>query len=285
MKWTSEPLVHFLGLGALLFVAFAWIDRGAVDAPHTRTIVVDADLIADRASAFQRSWQRPPDDGELESLIESWVREEILYREGLALGLDRNDPIIRRRVAQKLEFMSDGAVAEPDEAALEAWLADHPDSYRVPARYAFAQRSFTRFRKSEDLASRVSDALAKLRAGDESVAGDLALLPETVELAAEDQIAGIFGSDFAAALDTLPQHEWAGPVASGYGWHLVRITHKVPAHNPPLADVRTAVERDVIQARTEQAKHAFYRTLRQRYTVRIETDLPTAEYQSRNGSR
>lgn len=125
----KEPLLHFLVLGACLFVLFAWVNREVMNAPDE--IVVDEPRIKGLAKRFEQLWLRPPTDAQLRELIDSWVREEILYREGIALGLDRNDTIIRRRIAQKVEFMADGVVpSEPTEAELEDWLRSNMARYR-----------------------------------------------------------------------------------------------------------------------------------------------------------
>jgi len=133
--------VHFFALGALLFILFGMVSDDGPRADRD-TIVVDANLIAALESRFEGVWQRPPTVAEREGLIENWVREEVLYREALALGLDRNDPVVRRRVAQKMEFMLDIDRRLPAEAELLEWLEAHPEKYREPASYAFEQIFF-----------------------------------------------------------------------------------------------------------------------------------------------
>jgi len=263
-----EPLLHFLVLGLGLFLLYALLN----DAEEAKDeIVVDAERMAFLASRFERTWQRPPTKAELDGLVTSWIREEILYREGIAMGLDRDDPIVRRRIAQKMDFISDAGVAEPEEAALQQWLSDHADSYRVPPSYALEQRFFDPGRHGENLEAAVGVALDRLRggAGAEAV-GDATLLPQRWPLSSSDQIARTFGEDFAASLAKLPDGEWAGPVRSGYGMHLVRIGEREPGYLPELDEVRDAVARDLLQARTDSAKDALFELLRERYTVRFE---------------
>jgi hypothetical protein len=268
-----QPLVHFFVLGALLFVLFDVVNDDAGGAPGE--IVVDANRIEALVSRFERTWQRPPSLEERKGLIDSWVQEEMLYREGLALGLDRDDPVVRRRMAQKVDFMIDSGSRAPDEDELAAWFEAHAENYRVPPRYAFEQVFFSPERH-DDLAATVRQALAALDAGVEAPEGDAMLLPGRVELASVPQISRIFGSDFVAELEAQPVDRWAGPVRSSYGLHLVRIEQKMPAHLPPLDEVRSAVERDWLQSQSEQAKARFFQALRERYDVRIDTGAQVA---------
>ena len=268
-----QPLVHFFVLGAVLFILFDVVNDDSGNAPGE--IVVDANRIDALVARFERTWQRPPTQQELEGLVDGWVREEILYREGLALGLDRDDPVVRRRMAQKVDFMIDSGSRAPEEEELAEWFGARAENYRVPPQYAFEQVFFSPDRH-EDLSAMVGQTLAALDAGDPIPAGDATLLPGRVELASVPQISRIFGADFADGLGAQPVERWAGPVRSGYGLHLVRINEKVPAYLPPLEDVRAAVERDWLQLQSEQAKEKFFEALRERYDVRVETESQLA---------
>ena len=129
----TEPLVHFLVLGALLFFAYGWL--GGETAPSQDEIVIDDARIESLKNQFERSWQRPPSRQELDGLVDSWLREEMFYREGIALGLDQGDPVVRRRVAQKMDFISEGLlVAAPDEETLRAWFEEKGKRILGPTR-------------------------------------------------------------------------------------------------------------------------------------------------------
>jgi hypothetical protein len=264
-----QPLLHFFALGAALFVLFSLVNGDAVQAPDE--IVVDADRVAVLVGQFERTWQRPPTRSELEGLVESWVREEILYREGLALGLDRDDPVVRRRVAQKIDFMMDSGAPAPDEAEIQSWFESNADNYRLPPQYAFEQVFFNPERHGDELETAVQEARIALESGDTAIAGDPTLLPARFDLASAPQIERSFGPDFVEAFDSLEPGRWGGPVRSSYGLHLVRIEQAEPGYLPALDDVRAAVERDLLQVRSEQAKAEFYQALRNRYDVRIES--------------
>ena len=270
-KLLREPLLHFFALGLLLFVLYAAVS--GTSGPDEDEIVVDAGRIAGLRSAFEATWRRPPTDAEMESAIEAFVREEILYREGVAAGFDRNDPVIRRRVAQKMSFVADGMVPEvPDEAALNEWLQDNIEDYEIPARLAFRQVYIDPQRHPNDLETVLEQTLADLVAGaDPGSLGDSTLLIGEFSSVSSVDVARNFGGEFTAALEQTETGSWQGPVRSGYGLHFVFISEYIPAREPTLDDVRAAVERDLLNAQSQQINDAFYEALRERYNVTIET--------------
>jgi hypothetical protein len=270
-RLVREPLVHFLLLGAALFVLYDVI-AGERDAPDR--IVVDSARVEQLALGFTRVWQRPPTEAELAGLVEDFVREEVYYREALAMGLDRDDTIVRRRMRQKLEFLSEDlvALAEPGEAELEAWLNEHADDYRVEPRAAFRQVYVSRERHGEAAEATAEALLARLSEGGEDggALGDASLLPASLPLSPQREIAKHFGDDFAAVVLTLEPGAWSGPVESTFGLHLVRLEAREPARAPALEEVRQAVERDWAAAERREANEAFYQALRERYELTLE---------------
>lgn len=267
-----EPLLHFLALGALLFVLYGWLDRDALQAPDE--VVVDQARVDALAARFQRVWQREPRPDELRGLVDQWVRDEILYREGVAAGMERDDEVVRRRVVQKMAFLNEGmTVAVPTEAELQAWLRAHPDDYRRAPRYAFRQVYFDPARHGHSLARDVALAQATLQRDAGADVGDVGMLPSTLRDAAADDVNRTFGSQFAQSLPSIPDRRWSDPVASDFGVHLVWIDSRTPARMPALAEVRRDVERDLLAERTRKAGEAFYDTLRKRYTVKVEAGL------------
>lgn len=265
-----EPLLHFFVLGALLFAAYGVIAGGG-ESPGE--IVVTRAQIENLAAVFERTWQRAPNEQELGALIEGWVREEVLYREGLALGLDRDDPVIRNRVRLKLEFIGEEAeAAEPDQASLQAWLDAHAGDYARQPAFSFTQVFFDPARRAASLESDLARALAALRSGDGAAAGlgDATLLPPEQSDATPAEIASVFGADFAAALAEVAPGNWQGPLRSPFGLHLVRVAQRREGGAPVLAEVREQVARDWSAARAREAKGSFYQGLRARYQVKIE---------------
>ncbi len=274
-RWVHEPLIHFLLLGAGLFVLFGWLNRDGFDAPDE--IVVDSSRIAQLRMQFERVWQRPPTESELSGLVEDWIRQEVLYREGMALGLDQEDPVMRRRVVQKMQFMSDALVNDEfTDDELQDWLDRNPDAYRIEPRYSFRQVYFDPQRHGAGLETLLDEALGALRQDAGAPDGDPTLLPSSMRDASTSEIARNFGERFVTAIADLPVGEWSGPVASGYGLHLLRIAAKTPARKPELDEVRAAVARDLLAERTRRAGEAFYEALRERYTVRMSEDVAVA---------
>ena len=262
-----EPLVHFLLLGVLLFVLYGWLNRQGFAAPDE--ILVSQQQVEGLVLQFQRVWQRTPTAAERQTLIDSWVRDEVYYREALAMGLERDDPIVRRRMSQKIQFILDsGTPAAPTDAELQQWLDDHADKYRIEPAYALQQVYFDPARRGEKTASDIATTLRALEDG-RAVTGDSTLLPEQLDGSATD-VARTFGEEFESALRTIPVGSWQGPVESGFGLHLVFIEKREDGRVAPLADVRETVERDLLHAKAQAANDAYYESLRSKYAVRVE---------------
>jgi parvulin-like peptidyl-prolyl isomerase len=269
-----EPLVHFLLLGTALFALDAWLRPVAAPVASTEIVVTEA-RIDHLAQNFRRTWQRPPTRQELDGLVESFVKEEVLVREALALGLDRDDAIIRRRLQQKMEFVSEEAAAsvQPTDEDLARYLAENADGFRVESRVSFAQIYLDPRRRSATLeadAKRLLGALNRARSPDPAQLGDrLLLLEPAYENAAQAEVARLFGTEFAEALVKQPVGRWVGPIASGYGVHLVRVDSLVPGGTPKLDDVRPLVEREWRNSRRQELSKAFYDRLRAKYTIKV----------------
>jgi hypothetical protein len=265
-----EPLLHFFVLGLLLFVLYGLVNDES--GRSAEEIVVDQTRVAGMVATFEKTWRRPPTESELQGLIDAWVREEILYREGVAVGFDLNDPIIRRRVAQKMSFIADGMVPQtPTDEELDAWLRENIDDYQIPARYTFRQVYIDPQRHPDDLDAVMKDTEDALLEGVDPVSlGDASLLIDTVSDAAADDVIRVFGTEFADALREVTVGSWQGPIRSGYGLHFVLLGAFEPSRDPMLDDVRAAVERDLLSDKSREINEAFYEALRERYTVRIE---------------
>ncbi len=276
-----EPLLHFVVLGMMVFAYDAFL-RERTGEVSGGEIVVSEGRIEYLAALFVKTWQRPPTAEELRSLVDDYVLEEALYREGLELGVDRDDAIIRRRVRQKMEFVVDDIVelAEPTEAELEAWLAEHAQSYARPARFTFRQVYLNADRRGIALRSDGERLLMELRSAANDTnprkLGDGSLLTyENADVAA-DMVASSFGQAFADHLAVLPTGEWSGPIESTYGLHLVFVDASTEERLPALAEVRAADARDWSDAQRQDASKSFYEEVLARYRVTVEwpqTDL------------
>jgi hypothetical protein len=272
----KEPLLHFLGIGALLFAVYAWLNPQAAG-PDDRVIEVTPGTVQRLEDAWTRQWRRPPDEGELAGLIEDHIREEVLYREAVALGLDRDDTIIRRRLAQKMEFLSEdlGTLTEPAETELRAFFAERADAFAAPARVSFEHVYFSPDRRGASAAADAELVLAEMRAAGTAEAddrGDRFLMQQRYAGLTARDAAQLFGSDFAARLFELPAESWQGPVESGFGWHLVRVTAREARRIPVFEEVRDEVRREFDYERQRAARQATYEALRSRYQIVIQAD-------------
>jgi hypothetical protein len=269
-----EPLVHFLLLGALLFAYFQW--RGGGSGPGGSRIVVTPGLVEHLSAGFARVWQRPPNEAELKGLVDDHVKEEIATREATAMGLDRDDTIIRRRLRQKLEFLVEDAVeqAPPSDAELQTWLDAHPQAFPGETRLALRQVYVSPTRRgpsAREYAERLFARLRTVGAGAKIDAlGDPTILPSELPKGPLSEVTRVFGSDFAARVEAVAPGAWAGPLESPYGLHLVLVSEREAAARPPLASVRPLVERELLAERRTRQLQALYDRLLEKYTVSIE---------------
>ena len=272
-KLLREPLVHFLLLGLLVFAGFKVTSRNEASEPSK--IVVTQAQVESLVTGFSRTWQRPPTTLELEGLIREYIREEVCTREALALGLDKDDSVIRRRLRQKLEFISDSVAsqADPTEEQLQQYLQTHANSFRGERQFTFSQVYLDPQKHGENLTRDINQMLAELRLGsksDVSKMGDSLLLEQNFESVPAGEVSKQFGEKFVADLADLPVGEWSGPIESGYGLHLVIVIDRKDGSVPALADVRETVKRDWVNARRSETNEKFYQALLKRYTVTVE---------------
>jgi len=273
-KFLRDPLLHFLILGAGLFLVY-FVVNGRAGVPLER-IVVDENQALRLAEQFQRTWMRPPTWQELEGLTEDFVREEILYREAQALGLDQNDLVIRRRLRQKMEFLSTDLIEQqaPTDAELQAFLDANKGRFRKPDRFSFQQVYLNPYRSAGDVKGAAARLLVRLNAEpdlevDPKLIGDATMLPATLNAATPREVANVFGRGFAEAIENAPTDRWSGPFESSYGLHLVRMTAREAGSLPALEEVRSIVEREWFAERRRATNDNFYQALRQRYDVEI----------------
>jgi hypothetical protein len=286
-KFLREPLVHFLALGALVFLLFHLATGG--HETQEGKIVVTGGKLEQLVTGFSRTWQRPPTHQELDGLVEDYIREEVLYREAMAMRLDKDDTIVRRRMRQKLEFLTeDAAAAAPStDADLKEWLDKHPDKFHVEPMWAFSQVYFKASHAGDNASAAASKVLAQLdSAGDDIAAaelGDKTMLPHQLPLSRVDEITSIFGDEFARRIVQLERGRWIGPIQSGYGWHLVYVSDRTEARLRPLSEVREAVQREWLAARRKEIIDATYSKLREKYAVVVEGLPSEADARSQSG--
>jgi hypothetical protein len=266
-KIAREPFVHFLVLGGLIFAADAVLNPPRKADPH-RIEITDADIDRIRA-LYTRQWGAAPRAEDMPNLIDSYVRSEVLFREGTSLGLATDDSVLRNRVVQKMELMLQGAISveQPTDAEITAYFQAHADRYRIPEQVAFTQIYFSKSLRGDRAAADAGAALAAIRRGEQSPPGDPFILGDDPAPKPLDAIAKDYGASFAAALSGLPEGSWQGPIASSFGLHLVRITSRQPAHLPELAEIRDRVHDDLMAERLGAATEDTYARVRAKYQV------------------
>lgn len=267
-----EPLFHFLVLALVIFAAHSLLP-GGVDAPEK--IVVSASKIEQMATVFARTWQRPPTTAELKGMIDDYVKEEILVRQALELGLDRDDTVVRRRLRQKMEFLNaaEAAPVTATDPELEAYLAAHRAVFATDAKLAFEQVFLNPARHGDTIAKDAAALLAELRGNDmadPALLGDASLLPATVQLTSKAAIDEMFGGAIADGLEKAQLGHWTGPIASSFGLHLVRVTERTPGQVPQLADIRDEVVREWENAKRTELEQQRFGALLARYEVSVE---------------
>lgn len=273
-RLVREPLFHFLLLGAALFAVYGFVNRDAKSRPDQ--VIVSAGQIEHLTTTFSQFHQRPPTAEELKGLIDQYVHEEILSREAVQLGLDRDDTVIRRRLQQKMEFVATDLATfeEPTEQELAEWLAQHPEKFREEPRFTFRHVFLSSDKHRGQLEADAARLLAQLQQSgeqtDSSQLSDSFLLPHEFSGEPQLSVASKFGPEFAAQLAKLKTSEWTGPIRSGFGVHLVLLAARTESHLPALAEVREVVMRDLANERRLEANRKFLAALLTRYEVKIE---------------
>ncbi len=273
-KLIREPLFHFLLLGAMIFLLAGRVRSGSVGSGDK--IVVTQSQIESMVVGFSRTWMRPPSQEELQGLVDDFVREEVLYREAKAMGLDQDDVIVRRRMRQKFEFLAEDQAARtgpPTDQELESYLRQHADKYSEEPNFSFDHIFFSREMRGASADAEANAMLARLSGKgtiDIEKLGDAFLLPSRFEKTSAGETARLFGEKFAEELTKTQLGTWAGPLESSYGIHLVRVKARIPGMAPPLANVRESVLRDLLSDRRKQELDTQYENIRARYTVVVE---------------
>ncbi|WP_066962467.1 peptidyl-prolyl cis-trans isomerase [Microbulbifer sp. Q7] len=274
LRWIKDPSFQFAAVGAALFALHGLFQT--VSPGEGQEIVITQNRIQHLSNVFERGWQRPPGPDELQGLIDEYIREEVLYREAVKMGLDENDTVIRRRLRMKMEFLAKDLVdaIEPTDQVLEAYYSSNIEKYTVPSHYSFEQ-VFLDSGKRTEVAEDARLVLTKLTAGtDPQTLSDSNLLEFSYDNVSSERIDRLFGSDFSQQFLELETGQWAGPLTSAYGEHLVRISSYEPRHQADFTEIKADVLRDWQQAEQKNILQAQYETLRANYRIRVAA--PTA---------
>jgi parvulin-like peptidyl-prolyl isomerase len=283
-RWLREPLLQFLSIGLALFVVYALRHPAAGARPRSDRIELTGDDLRQIGFAWVAQGRPVPSPDELRSLVDARVREEILYREALALGLDRDDAIVRRRMAQKMEFLFEDVakLREPTADELRAWFQAHAGRFALPARVTFRHAYFSPDRRGARARDDAAEALARLAgravdAPEVAALGDRFMFQDYYGDRTPDDVAKTFGPAFARAVFEAAPGVWAGPVESGYGWHLVWVDGVTPARVPQLEEVGSEVHAAWIEEQRTDIRKKAFEAMRARYEVVLPAELPAIE--------
>jgi len=274
-KLAREPIVHFLLIGAVLYLLSTWLTAGS-GAPNR--IEISAATVRHLEATFFEVWGRAPTGEERERLIKDYVREEIAYREALNLGLDRDDVIVRRRLRQKLEFLAEdtATVSPPSDEQLQELLSEDPSTYSSEPLVSLKQFSVSSLIQKSNTAElqALLDRLNKegLQAKLQNIT-DSSTVPEHWPLAPVSEFERTFGTEFTNAIQTLEPDVWHGPIESGIGKHFVYVTDVIPSRMPDLESVRSLLEHDFLARQRAQQIERMYLELGEKYVV-IKEPLP-----------
>ena len=265
MKLLRDPLALFLAVGLLIYIAAEWV---FTDDAEFQIHVTDAD-IARLQDQWSMQMRRPATEQEMVGLVEQFIKEEIYYREAMRMGLDVNDTIVRRRMQQKLTFLTEdiATAIPPTDDELRAYFEANQENYRIAPQYSFQHRYFSADRREDALSD------AELALTNPEDVGDPFMLQRSYTQRSEREIGDLFGRPFAAALAELePDPAWQGPVESAYGWHAVLVTESTATRLPSFEEVADRVSVDLRQAERQQANDAYYEDLRAQYSVSYPTN-------------
>ena len=266
MQFLKEPLVHFVALGIVVYAWFAFANPDAIGGPDDNEIIVDERVVASLSDQFLAKMNRVPTREELDTLVDQHIRHEVMAREALNLGLDQGDGVIRQRLVQKMTFLSTSAAksAVPEDETLEEFMRDHSERYASGTQVSFVQVAIDEGASEADVDAMVS----RLRTGETPAeVGTANFLPTAMPDSGLNQVDRIFGRGFFARVSELPIGEWAGPIRSGYGMHLVRLDGRQAAELPALEDVRERVLFDWRRALTDELTDAYFSDLLESYEI------------------
>jgi hypothetical protein len=273
-RWLREPLLHFLLIGLALFAVNELVHRRDAGVEPSRRIALTMGDVGQLVQLFQSQWKREPTPEELGRLVETKVQQEVLYREALAMGLDKDDEIVKRRMAQKMQFLAEDVAAarEPTPDELERWFDQHRATFALPPRLSFRHVYFSPDKRgagAHDDAAKALGALAG-QPEDSPLAASLAdpfMFQEYYRDRAPEYLGKEFGPQFALAVAKLTPGSWQGPIESGFGWHLVFVDAVIPGRVPAFEEIEPDVKAAWLGEQKAEAWRKAYDTMRAKYTV------------------
>jgi hypothetical protein len=275
-RWLREPLLHFLLIGIAGFAVYAYMHRGRIGFESSRQIMLNIDELQQLDAVFESQWHRQPTPAEFQAMVEDKVREEVLYREALAMGLDKDDTIVKRRMAQKMQFLAEDVAAahEPSTVELKAWFDMNSSKFALPSRYSFRHIYFSPDKRGKNARDAAAEALTKIASQpeDSKLAISLAdpfMFQDYYGDRTPEALAKEFGPQFTVALEKVKPGSWQGPIESGYGWHLVFVDTVVPGRIPALEEIESDVKTAWLGEQKATAWQKAYAEMRAKYTVLV----------------
>ena len=267
-KLLREPLVHFLALGLLVFLAeYFW--TGGRDSDE-RTIVVSESVLARLDDTWIRTTGAPPSAEDREGLIAQYVQDEALAREARQLGMAEGDEIIKRRLAQKMRFLAAGGGddIDPSDSELKSWFEENRDKFNIAERRSFNHVYFSPERHGDALEKTANAELARLKGGsDWRALGDPFMQKRSYAVQPEGEVVRNFGPDFAEAIFALPKGQWSKPIGSAFGLHLVKIEAIDQAAKADFAANRERIRAAYVESQSSAREQKEIDRIVQRYQV------------------
>jgi len=269
-KLLKDPFVHFIGIGIALFLLYGLVNDNSIS---KNTILINDFDVSNIISKWEMQWKRPPTEKELQSLINLNIKQEVFYQEALKMNLDHNDEIIKRRLAQKMQFLSNdiAAMIEPTEEVLQEYFQEYSDKYFTPYTYSLSQIIFSPDNRQDNYKD-ASEALEQFQSAsfeELTNKGDALPFPYFFKDVDAEELALQLGSKFPDALINQELNKWVGPIPSGFGYHLVYITDKTEPQLPSFEDVKKAVLRDFEYDNQKEIDEAIYQELKKKYEIEI----------------
>lgn len=281
-----EPLLHFLLIGAALFGVYHYKQPSRSAGPSSKQIQLSLDELAQLTVLFQSQWRRDPTAEEFNRIVEQKVQSEVLYREALAMGLDQNDEIVKRRMAQKMQFLAEDVAAahEPNTAELQSWFGKNADKFALPRRISFRHLYFSPDKRGTRVRDDAAEVLAQLTGQTQDVklpesSADAFMFQEYYRDRAPDYLGKEFGPQFAQSVEKLPAGSWQGPIQSGYGWHLVFVDTAIPGRIPDFEEIASEVKTAWLAEQKAVGWDKAYKEMRAKYTVLL--PVPSAQETAR----
>jgi parvulin-like peptidyl-prolyl isomerase len=276
MSLLKEPMLHFAVVGAIAFGGYSWLHDSRIETTAVEPVRIGEGDVRWLKQTWSSQWLREPTAEELKGLVDDLLNEKLLAREAEEMGLEQDDTIIRRRLAQKLKFLVDDTaqLAEPSEAELRQFYAANPAHFETLGKLSFQQIYFNPEHR-KDAAADAAAALAGLNAkGDANpAAGDRLLFGDSFDNTDELALSGMFGADFARAVLALEPGEWRGPVKSGYGFHLVLVSERTPTALKPFETVKDAVLAEWRGVKQTELSRDYLIELRKKYSVDVDDSV------------